>query len=550
MRVHTPCRSAVLAIAIAAFAFQPVRAWAQQASTPAGAAEAQLEESIVTAPVTIDGVELFRVRGISSYPAPARAQAIAGRIVALAANPAFNPDGLRIEETEFASQILADRQLVIGVFDIDGRTEGVRRQLLASLYITSIRKAIVAYRAERSAPTLQRAAVRTAAATAVVIVVLIAILWGWRRLDSVLESRYRQRVETLTSKSHEVVSAQWVWDSLRNLFRFVRSAILVVLGFVFLQYVLALFPQTRAIAGSLTGWVMGPLITMWTSFAATIPSLIFLAILFMVVRFLLTIIRRFFDALEQGRMVLGHFEKEWSTPTYKLVRLLVIAFAVVVGYPYIPGSNSDAFKGVSLFLGVVFSLGSSSFLSNMIAGYSLNYRRLFKVGDRVQIGDVGGEVSAVRLQVTHVRTIRNEEVTVPNSVILNTHVVNYSTMARTRGLILSTTVGIGYETPWRQVEAMLIEAARRTPGVKQEPAPFVRHQALADFAVTYALCVYIDQPMKMEATYTDLHRNVLDVFNEYGVQIMTPAYEGDPEVPKVVPKDQWYAAPAKPEPPR
>ena len=550
MRVHRPYRSAVLVIAVAAFAFQPVRAWAQQSGVPTGSAEAQLEESIPTAPVIVDGKELFRVRGISSFRHTERAQAITGRIVALAANPAFNPDVLRIEETDAASQILADRLVVLGVYDADGRVEGIRRQVLATLYLSRIRTAIVDYRTERSAPILQRAAVRTAAATAVVIVVLIAILWGWRRLDSVLEARYRQRVEKLTSKSHEVVSAQWVWDALRNLFRFVRSAILVVLGFVFLQYVLALFPQTRAIAGSLTGWVVGPLNTMWTSFAATIPSLIFLAILFLVVRFLLTIIRRFFDALEQGRMVLGHFEKEWSTPTYKLVRLLVIAFAVVVGYPYIPGSNSDAFKGVSLFLGVVFSLGSSSFLSNMIAGYSLNYRRLFKVGDRVQIGDVGGEVSAVRLQVTHVRTIRNEEITVPNSVILNTHVVNYSALARAKGLILTTTVGIGYETPWRQVEAMLTEAARRTPGALTEPAPFVRHQALADFAVTYALCVYTDEPLKMEATYTDLHRNVLDLFNEYGVQIMTPAYMGDPEIPKVVPRDQWYAAPAKAEAPR
>jgi small-conductance mechanosensitive channel len=550
MYVHRLCRSVVLAIAIAASAFQPVRAWSQQSGASAGAADAQLEESIVTAPVTIDGVELFRVRGISSYPASTRAQAIAGRIAALAANPAFNADTLRIEETEAASQILADRQVVLGVYDADGRVEGIRRQVLATLYLTRTRTAIVDYRTARSAPALQRAAVRALVATAVTVALLIVILWMWRRLDLVLETRYRQKVETLTAKSHEVVSATWVWSSLRSVLRFVRSAILVVLGFVFLQYVLALFPQTRPIAWSLTGWVVGPLTTMWTSFAATIPSLIFLAILFMVVRFLLTIIRRFFDALEQGRMVLGHFEPEWSTPTYKLVRLLVIAFAVVVGYPYIPGSNSDAFKGVSLFLGVVFSLGSSSFLSNMIAGYSLNYRRLYKVGDRVQIGDVRGEVSAVRLQVTHVRTVKNEEVTVPNSVILNTHVVNYSTMARTRGLILSTTVGIGYETPWRQVEAMLIEAARRTPGVKQEPAPFVRHQALADFAVTYALCVYTDEPSKMEATYTDLHRNVLDLFNEYGVQIMTPAYEGDPEIAKVVPRDQWYAAPAKPEPPR
>jgi len=156
-------------------------------------------------------------------------------------------------------------------------------------------------------------------------------------------------------------------------------------------------------------------------------------------------------------------------------------------------------------------------------------------------------VTAVRLQVTHVRTIRNEEVTIPNSVILNAHVVNYSALARSKGLVLMATVGIGYETPWRQVEAMLLEAARRTPGLLPEPAPFIRQQALGDFAVTYALCVYADQPMKMEAIYTDLYRNVLDVFNQYGVQIMTPAYRGDPEIPKVVPRDQWYMAPAKPD---
>jgi len=550
MRVHRPCRSAVLAIAIAASGLQPARVWAQQAGAPAGAAEAQLEESIVTAPVTIDGVELFRVRGISSYPAPARAQVIAGRIVALAANPAFNPDGLRIEESEFASQILADRQLVVGVYDIDGRTEGVRRQLLASLYITSIRKAIVAYRADRSPSALQKSAVKALTATAFAMAVLIALLWTWRRLDTALDSRYRRRVEALTAKSHEVVSAETVWTSLRTLFRFVRSAVLVVAGYLYLEYVLARFPHTRSIAWSLTGYVTGPFATMWVSFAAQLPNLIFLAVLFVFVRFLLTVIHRFFDAIDEGRLVFANFDREWGIQTYKLVRLGVVAFAIVVGYPYVPGSSSDAFKGVSLFLGVVFSLGSSSLLSNLIAGYTLNYRRAFRVGDRVQIGDVGGEVSAIRLQVTHVRTIRNEEITVPNSVILNTHVVNYSALARAKGLILTTTVGIGYETPWRQVEAMLLEAARRTPGALKEPAPFVQHRALADFAVTYALCVYTDEPLKMEATYTDLHRNVLDVFNEYGVQIMTPAYMGDPEIPKVVPRDQWYTAPAKAEPPR
>ena len=288
---------------------------------------------------------------------------------------------------------------------------------------------------------------------------------------------------------------------------------------------------------------------MWASFVSKLPDLIFLAILVWVVRIILRMIRRFFEAVEQGRIHLPNFDQEWAAPTYKLVRPMVIAFAIVVGYPYIPGSGSEAFKGVSLFLGIVFSLGSSSFIANMIAGYSMTYRRAFKIGDLVRIGEVMGVVSAVRLQVTHVRTIKNEEVVMPNSEIMNTHVTNFSSLAQSSGLVLHTTVGIGYETPWRQVEAMLLEAARRTPDLMTDPPPFVFHLQLGDFCVTYELNVYCRDPLKMRAIYTDLHRHILDVFNEYGVQIMTPAYEGDPQIPKVVPREQWHLAPAKPDAP-
>jgi small-conductance mechanosensitive channel len=190
-------------------------------------------------------------------------------------------------------------------------------------------------------------------------------------------------------------------------------------------------------------------------------------------------------------------------------------------------------------------VGSSATIANLIAGYTMTYRRAFRVGDRIKIGDTMGDVTEMRLQVTHLKTIKNEEVIVPNSTILNSEVVNYSSLARRGGLILHTRVGIGYETPWRQVEAMLLQAAARTPGLMTEPPPFIRQQALGDFAITYELNVYTDDAQAMNQIYTGLHRNILDVFNEYGVQIMTPAYEGDPERPKVVPKDQWFSAPAK-----
>jgi small-conductance mechanosensitive channel len=175
----------------------------------------------------------------------------------------------------------------------------------------------------------------------------------------------------------------------------------------------------------------------------------------------------------------------------------------------------------------------------------LSYRRAFRVNDRVKIGDVTGDVTEVRVQVTHLKTVKNEEVIVPNSTILNNEVINYSSHARREGLILHTEVGIGYETPWRQVEGMLLLAAERTKGLLKSPPPFVRQTKLGDFAVTYELNAYCADALQMGILYTEMHRNILDVFNEYGVQIMTPAYEGDPEIPKVVPKEQWYTEPAR-----
>jgi small-conductance mechanosensitive channel len=275
-----------------------------------------------------------------------------------------------------------------------------------------------------------------------------------------------------------------------------------------------------------------------------LPSLLFLLVLYLVIRFVLRMLRLYFATLESGAVRVHGFESHWSTPTYRLVRIGVVAFALVVAYPYIPGSESEAFKGLSIFAGILLSIGSSAFIANYVAGYSLIYRKLFAIGDRVRIGDVTGEVMETRVQVTRIRTPKNEEVILPNSMILQSVVTNYSTHARDRGLILHTPVGIGSEVPWRQVEGMLLTAAERTGGVLEDPPPFVRQRGLADFAVNYELNVYVASADDMIGRYDELHANILDVFNEYGVQIMTPAYEGDPSSPKIVPKERWYQDPS------
>jgi small-conductance mechanosensitive channel len=289
---------------------------------------------------------------------------------------------------------------------------------------------------------------------------------------------------------------------------------------------------------------MKPVLIIGKGILKHIPNLLFIAVLIFVTRYFLKFMNLFFAGIEHRTLTIAGFDPDWARPTYKIARLLVVVFAVIVAYPYIPGSESPAFKGISLFIGVVFSLGSSSAISNIIAGYMMTYRRAFKVGDRVKIDEYTGDVTEIRLQVTHLRTVKNEEVIVPNSAILAGHVVNFSSFAREKGLILHTTVGIGYQVPWRQVRAMLLKAAEQTANILREPQPFVFQKSLGEFAVTYELNVYVDDPHGMAQIYSELHRNILDAFNEYGVQIMTPSYEGDPDQPKVVPKEKWFAPPA------
>ena len=534
---RTACRSALVLMVLAASVVSVGRLRAQEAT---GAAEGE----IATAPVELDGVVLFRVRGVSSFPAATRAQSIQDRIAAAAADPAIAIDSLRIVGTEGAFRIMAGEHLIMGVVDADASLDQVSRTELAAAHMVRVRQAIGDYRAARSAGALRRAAFSTLVATIILAVTIAVLLWIWRRLDAVLTRRLQAHIHTVGIQSFEVMRADRIWAALRSGFIGVRTIVMLASALVYLGYVLALWPWTRGLSRDIVGFALGPLQVIGRGIVANIPSLIFLTVLFFVVRLALKLIRLFFEAVGRGTVVLARFDTDWAQPTYKIVRVLVVAFGLIVAYPYIPGSESDAFKGVSLFLGIVFSLGSSSAVSNIIAGYMMTYRRAFKVGDRVQIGDTIGDVIDMRLQVTHIRSYKNVEVIIPNSQILGGEVRNYSSLARVHGLILHTEVGIGYETPWRQVEAMLLAAAERTPGLERDPRGFVLMKKLGDFAVTYELNVHCKDVRAMNPLYTALHRNILDVFNEYGVQIMTPAYEGDPAEPKIVPPKEWYTAPA------
>lgn len=403
------------------------------------------EAEILTMPIVLDGIELFRVRGVSSYPADARARLIQSQIAMVAADAALAPDSVRIVESGGTTRIMAGSVPIMTVVEADANLEQVSRNDLASTHRLRIQQAISRYRDARTTTALRDGAVRSLIATLLLLVALVALRPTWRGIDRLLRDRLRPSIQAVEARSFELLRAEHVWTAVRHVLLAFRLTVVAGLGLVYLGYILAQFPWTKPRSQDVIALAVDPLRVMATGFVSHIPSLVFLAVLFVLVRLWLRIMRLFFDAVGRGAVPVEGFDPDWATPTYKLTRLAVVAFALIVAYPYIPGSSTAAFQGVSLFVGIVFSLGSTAAISNMVAGYMMTYRRALKVGDRVRIGSTVGDVIETRLQVTHLRSVKNEEIIIPNSQILAGEVVNYSSLARTSGLILHTEVGIGYD---------------------------------------------------------------------------------------------------------
>ena len=498
-------------------------------------------------PVQLGEDVLFTVQQpVRSFTAKERADAISRRLLSVARDPFAETAEINVLESDSSSDIVFGDRILMSVLDRDSHPLGRTRQELAQELTEKMRRGIETFREKRSAKSRLIGGLWMLAAT----IVLIGFVLALRRLVGLSRAKLGEmvdeRIGAVRIQSFEIVGAKRVRSFLFLLTRVVFLLVVFMALYAYLYLGLSLFPRTQAYAVTLLEYVLVPLNTLGRAALIHIPNLFFILILILVTRYALRLLRLFFNEIERGAITFKGFYPEWAQPTYRICRWLVVAFVAVVAFPYIPGSDSPAFKGVSIFIGVLFSLGSSSALANLVAGMTLTYRRAFRVGDRVKIGDVVGDVVAMRLQVTHVRTIKNEEITIPNSTIVSSSVINFSALTREKGLILHTNVTIGYDTPWRQVYAMLLLAAKRTAGVLREPPPFVLQLSLDDFFVTYELNVFTDHPQEMANLYSALHENIQDAFNEYGVQIMSPHYRGDPGQAKVVPRDDWHKVPAQP----
>ncbi len=295
------------------------------------------------------------------------------------------------------------------------------------------------------------------------------------------------------------------------------------------------------------GYMLQSAVDLFMGGVNAVPGLFTVALIAVVTGFLIRLLSLWFSAIERGQMHIRGIYPETAQPTRRLVTTLLWLFAVVVAYPYLPGSNSEAFKGVTVFLGLMVTFGSSGLVNQIMSGFMVTYARALRKGDFVRIGDVEGTVTHLGVLSTKIRTLFGEEVTIPNAVVVGQTTTDYSRFAETGITFTQTSVTIGYDTPWRQVQAMLLLAAERTPGLRREPHPYVLQMGLEDFYVKYTLCVHLEHQESRLFTLHALHGHIQDLFNEYGVQIMSPNYLLDPKSPKLVAKKDWYAAPASPD---
>ncbi|MEH0157972.1 mechanosensitive ion channel family protein [Limibacter armeniacum] len=453
-----------------------------------------------------------------------RAKNIEQKVEALIDQGVFDSTKINVYEGMESHDVMYDTMIIMSVTDQDAFWMSHNRQKTADQYARILKKHINTYYKQSGwLYTLGRVAL---------MLLVLAILYlsikymnkGFTRLNNWVMSKCRQYLKGIKFNDYEFLSQEQQAKLVRALLRVMKWITIAIIVYLALPLVFGIFPTTKGIAMTLIGYVLNPLETFLTAIFDYIPTLFTILTIILITHYFVSFLHFLSKEIRDDKLQIPGFYPEWALPTFSLLRIILYAFAFIVIFPYLPGSDSPAFQGVSVFFGLLISLGSSSAISNIIAGLVITYMRPFQIGDRVKIGEVTGDVLEKTLLVTRVRTIKNEDITIPNSTILSGSTINYSANARSIGLILNTTITIGYDVPWRQVHELLIAAALKTEHIKQDQPPFVFQTSLDDYYVSYQLNAFTDQESIAARIYSELHANIQDAFNEAGVEIMSPQF--------------------------
>jgi len=483
-----------------------------------------VEKSAPPAAVVVEGQPVLIVyESIMAQTPVDRARNIKTRIIGAADDQTASAEDLKIDARDGWTEISVGHHVIMAVTNADAKAAGKERQQLAAEYAKGIERAIVNYRQGHSWPSIFRGLLMTALTTAV----LIAVLWVFRRSRHFIGSWLERRIKTSQLSEERTafhVSVAYFGPILMGAGSVFRWIFLLAIFEAYLSITFRFFSFTRDLSLGLTAWVVSQLVFLAGRCVDYLPNLAVIAILILVTYWFIRLMRLIFTEISKGALKISGFYPDWALPTEKLLRVLVLAFALIVIFPYLPGVKSQAFQGISIFLGVLLSLGSSSAVANAVAGVILTYMRSYLVGDWVEIGGTTGEVVEKTILITRLLTPKDEVITLPNSTVMAGSVRNFSVEAKKFGVIFHTTVSIGYDAPWRKVHQLLTSAALETDHVRKQPAPFVLQSALNDFYVSYELNAYTDRPREMLNIFSDLHKNIQDKFNEEGIEICSPHF--------------------------
>ena len=476
-------------------------------------------------PVVVEGDTLFYLytkRG--GYTPLQRAEMIDAAIMQLGKRFTLHPDSVYIESSDIVTDLMYGNKVIASFTDQDGLWEGRSREQLATDKRKIVVQKLKELKEEHSLWQLGKRILYFVLVLAGQYLLFWLTGWLFRKLKVRIQKLKDTRLKPISIQNYELLDTQRQVNLLIFLSNLLRYVIMLLQLLITVPLLFAIFPQTKGLAYQIFSYIWNPIKNIQVGIVDYIPNLFAILIICFAVKYLVRLVHYLSREVEAGRLKFGGFYPDWAMPTYHIIRFLLYAFMIAMIYPYLPGAKNGVFQGISVFVGLIISLGSSTVIGNVIAGLVITYMRPFKLGDRIQLNDTTGNVIEKTPLVTRIKTPKNEVVTIPNSFIMSSHTVNYSASAREYGLIIHSEVTIGYDVPWRQVHQLLIEAALNTPGVIDDPRPFVLETSLSDWYPVYQINAYIREADKLAQIYSDLHQNIQDRFNEAGVEIMSPHY--------------------------
>lgn len=462
---------------------------------------------------------------VGSFSAENRAKAITEKIRKLYEDSFFEKDSIAIVPSDISQDIVYKNDFIImSVLEVDAKAENQTVHFIATRNLNAIKRAIL-YQNENYSMLPKRLGYTL---LLIVIIGLVLYLVGkvFNRIKWYLLKNSDRYFKGFNYNKINILSPQKQQFILMRLYGFVKLITLFLIVYLSLPLLFSIFPATEAYTTTLLRWILAPAKLAIMGFVGFLPSLVTIVVIILIFKYTIKVIKFFFDEIKKENIKIDGFYSDWAMPTFNIIRFLMFAFMLVVIFPYLPGSDSAIFKGVSVFVGILFSLGSSNAIANMVAGLVITYMRPFKIGDFIKIGEVSGEVIEKTALVTRIRTPKFEDITIPNATVLSSTSTNYSanTKQDTNGLLIHTTVTIGYDVPWKDIYKALIEAALKTEMIEQTPTPFVLQTSLDDFYVSYQINVYTRHPTRQPLIYSSLHQNIQDSFNTAGIEIMSPHY--------------------------